>query len=74
MSSVSKDVDLSQYMPSIARIINTLDRSTNKPISLKIESLNLHDEFSELTLENQNEIAKDRFPIFKHLIRNLTKK
>ncbi|UYP44445.1 hypothetical protein NEF87_000730 [Candidatus Lokiarchaeum ossiferum] len=74
MSYVSKDVDLAQYMPSITRISSTLDRSTNNPISFKIENLDLHEEFLELTHENQDQINEDRFPIFKHLIKNLAKK
>ena len=74
LSEVPKDIDLAQYMPSINRMISTLDKSTKKIIKFDFKSLDLSDAYNDLLDEHSGEIQADRTPIFKSLIKHVTKK
>ena len=74
MSRIQKSVDLNQYLPSINRIILTLDKSSEKRIKPEFSHLNLQKEFDKLIEESETEMNKERLPIFKKLIRYMTKK
>ena len=75
MSKIQKTVDLNQYLPSISRIILSLDKSSEKEIKPEFSHLNLQKEYDKLIEESEAEMnKKDRIPIFKKLIRYMTKK
>ncbi|MCK5344032.1 MAG: hypothetical protein KAR20_11550 [Candidatus Heimdallarchaeota archaeon] len=74
LSEVPKDVDLAQYMPSINRMILTLDKSTEKTITFDFQKLDLSDVYEDLTHDQTSEIQKERMPIFKHLVKYMRKK
>ena len=74
MSRIKKSVDLNQYLPSINRIILTLDKSSEKRIKPEFSHLNLQKEFDKLIEESETEMNKERLPIFKKLIRYMSKK
>lgn len=74
MSKVQKTVDLNQYLPSINRIILTLDKSSEKRVKADFSQLNLQKEYDKLIEESETEMEKDRLPVFKKLIRYMTKK
>ncbi len=76
MSRVPNTVDLSQYMPSVRRVISTLDRSSDKILTLEFKELLLKEEYIRLMFDKSNidGAARDSFPIFKHLIKQLSKK
>ena len=74
MSKVQKTVDLNQYLPSINRIILTLDKSSEKGIKPEFSHINLQKEYDKLIEESEIEMEKDRLPVFKKLIRYMAKK
>ena len=74
MSRIQKSVDLNHYLPSISRIILTLDKSSEKGFNPDFSHLNLQKEYDKLIEESEAEMEKDRLPIFKKLIRYMTKK
>ena len=74
MSRIEKSVDLNQYLPSINRIILTLDKSSEKGFKPEFSKLNLQKEYNKLIEESEVEMEKERIPIFKKLIRYMAKK
>ena len=75
MSRIQKGVDLNQYLTSINRIILTLDKSSEKSIKLDFSHLNLQKDYDKLIKDSEAEMnKKNRLPIFKKLIRYMTKK
>jgi hypothetical protein len=74
MSKIPSEFDLAKFMPSIARIITTLDKSSQHGIDLRLQRLELEQEFKTLSHEDDKERGEERFPIFKHLISHLAKK
>ena len=74
LSEVPKKVDLAQYMPSINRMILTLDKSTKKTIKFDFKPLDLTDAYENLTHEQTAEIEQERFPIFRQFIKYMRKK
>lgn len=74
MSRVQKTVDLNQYLPSINRIILTLDKSSENRIKPEFSHLNLQKEYDKLIENSEAETKKERLPIFKKLIRYMAKK
>ena len=74
MSEVPKNIDLAQYMPSINRMLLTLDKSTKKKITFDFKALDLSAAYEDLLHDQTGEIEKDRFPIFKSLIKHMKKK
>ena len=74
MSEVPKNIDLAQYMPSINRMLITLDKSTKKKITFDFKALDLSAAYEDLLHDQTGEIEKDRFPIFKSLIKHMKKK
>ena len=74
MSRIQKSVDLNQYLPSINRIILTLDKSSEKRVKPEFSQLNLQKEYDKLIEESETEMEKDRLPVFKKLIRYMAKK
>jgi hypothetical protein len=73
LTQVPKSVDLSQYMPSINRIISTLDKSTDKTLTLQFQSLNFEEEYNQMK-SAETEGAGNSMPIFKSLIKHMAKK
>ncbi|MHA1584278.1 MAG: hypothetical protein ACTSVU_07245 [Promethearchaeota archaeon] len=74
LSKIPLSVDLNTYIPSIQRILKTLDKSGTSEISIPIKNVKLDDEFELLKNENKDIINQERFPIFKHLIKFIRKK
>ena len=74
MSKVQKSFDLNQYLPSINRIISTLDKSSEKETKPEFSKINLQKEYDKLLEESETEMERDRLPIFKKLIRYMSKK
>jgi len=75
MSNISKTVDLAKFMPSISSFLRTLHKtSQSQQNHVPMELLSLEDEFIEIQESTKVEVAKNRFPIFKHLIKHLSKK
>ncbi|MHA1519156.1 MAG: hypothetical protein ACTSRK_03140 [Promethearchaeota archaeon] len=76
MSSVPKKVDLSKFMPNITIILNSLHETHESETTSrnKVEILMLDAEYQEMQDSTKREVEKDRFSIFKHLIKYLTKK
>jgi len=74
MSRIQKSVDLNQYLPSINRIILTLDKSSEKGFKPEFSHLNLQKEYDKLIEESETEMNKERLPVFKKLIRYMAKK
>ena len=74
MSRIQKSVDLNQYLPSINRIILTLDKSSEKEFKPDFSHLNLQNEYDKLIEDSETEMNKERLPIFKKLIRHMAKK
>ncbi len=75
MSKIQKSVDLNQYLTSINRIILTLDKSSEKRIKPEFSHLNLQKDYDKLIKDSEAEMdKKNRLPIFKKLIRYMTKK
>ena len=74
LSEVPKEVDLAQFMPSINRMILTLDKSTKKEIKFDFKPLDLSDAYKDLMDDHNGEIQADRTPIFKNLIKHMRKK
>lgn len=74
MSRIQKSVDLNQYLPSITRIILTLDKSSEKRIKPEFSHLNLQKEYDKLIENSETEMEKERMPVFKKLIRYMAKK
>ncbi len=74
MSYVEKKVDLSKFLPSISRISLTLDTNTNTNININFNKLDLTEEFNLLQKTSSDGIKDERLPIFKHLIKYLSKK
>lgn len=76
LSTVPKKVDLSKYMPSVTSILKSLhDTHDSKTIpKTRVEFLTLDAEYQEMQESTKKEVEKDRFTIFKHLIKYLTKK
>jgi hypothetical protein len=74
MSLIQKDVDLNHYLPSISRIILTLDKSSEKEFKPDFSNLILQKEYDKLIEDSETEMNKERLPVFKKLIRYMTKK
>jgi len=74
MSRIQKSVDLNQYLPSINRIILTLDKSSEKGFNSEFSHINLQKEYDKLIEESEIEMEKERLPVFKKLIRYMAKK
>ena len=74
MSELDKSADLAQYMLSVDRIIKTLDKSTVKKISMEIQQIDLTQHFTQLQNHVQESINHERYPIFKHIIKHMSKK
>lgn len=74
ISIIPKTVDLAKYMPSISNFLKTLHKSKGPEEEMSLELLSLKDEFKEIQESTQSEVSKDRFPVFKHLIKQLSKK
>ncbi|QEE17261.1 hypothetical protein DSAG12_03093 [Promethearchaeum syntrophicum] len=74
MSKVQKTVDLNQYLPSINRIILTLDKSSEKGTKPEFSKIKLQKEYDKLIKESEIEMERDRLPVFKKLIRYMSKK
>ena len=72
MTKIPETVNLAEYMPSLARMISTMDRSTDKSIDTEFHGLNLDAEYG--TLNQHQGKAEDNFPVFKHLIKHLSGK
>jgi hypothetical protein len=74
MSKVPKSVDLAKYMPSIDRISSTLDKSTISDVSMEFIPLDLSEDLTKIDHSDNEDIQREKYPIFKHLIKKLTKK
>jgi len=74
MSKVKKTVDLNQYLPSINRIILTLDKSSETETKPEFSKIKLQKEYDKLIEESETEMERDRLPVFKKLIRYMSKK
>ncbi|MHA1719211.1 MAG: hypothetical protein ACTSWX_16220 [Promethearchaeota archaeon] len=74
MSKIPVSVDLSHYLPSINRIISTLDKSSELPLKIDFIQLNVEKDYNKLIEDSEEEMKKDRLPIFKKLIRYMAKK
>ena len=74
MSLIQKSVDLNQYLPSINRIILTLDKSSEKGFKPEFSHLTLQKEYDKLIEDSETEMNKERLPVFKKLIRYMAKK
>ena len=74
MSIVKKTFDLNQYLPSINRIILTLDKSSEKETKPEFSKIKLQKEYEKLIEESETEMERDRLPVFKKLIRYMSKK
>ena len=73
MSKVKKTFDLNQYLPSINRIILTLDKSSEKETKPEFSQLKLQKEYDKLIEESETEMEKERLPVFKKLMRYMSK-
>ncbi|WP_457559458.1 hypothetical protein [Candidatus Harpocratesius sp.] len=75
MSNIPKNVDLAKYMPSITSFLRTLHKTAPSNVhQTSFKLLSLEDEFEEMKNSTEEQVGKERFPIFKHLIKYLAKK
>ena len=74
LSQVEKSADLAQYMLSVDRIIKTLDKSKENPLWVNFNNIDLQAHFAQLQTEVNGYIHKERYPIFKQIVKYMRKK
>ncbi len=74
LSEIEKSVDLAQYMPSISRIMKSLEQTAIDKFNLMLKSFDIDAECSKLQTHVKDQVGNDHYPIFKHIIRYMSKK
>lgn len=74
MSYLDKSVDLAQYMPSVTKILQNLDQSTFEKEMVTLHKFDLTADYEKLSAHVKEQVEQKHYPIFKHIVRYMTKK